>query len=75
VIAAIPPTYDFDGPSDLTNENNFNDSLHTTSDWVNPILEEFWTGQTKYCVLLNPSAERTEGSTVAAAGAGETTSR
>jgi hypothetical protein len=61
--------------ANTNDENNFNDPLHTTSGWVKPILEEFWTGQTKYSVLLNPSAERTEGSTVAAAGAGGTTSR
>ncbi len=71
MIAAIPPTYDFDGPNDLTNENNFNDPLHTTSDWVNPILEEFWTGQTNTACC----SERTEDSTVAAAGASGTTSR
>lgn len=56
-IAAIAPTYDFDRPSALTDdERNFNDPLHTTGAWVKPILAEFWFGQTKYSALLNPGA-------------------
>jgi hypothetical protein len=53
VIAAIAPTYDFDRPSVLTNdERNFIDPLHTTAAWTKPILAEFWFGQAKYSALL-----------------------